>query len=64
VGRGLRRRDDGGNVNNVQWNCHYEPRLYNEYILIKKIYFKKSSSYYNKDNSSGGKKFIQLIGKI
>jgi hypothetical protein len=28
MGRGLRGRDDGGNVNNVQykpnWNCHYE----------------------------------------
>jgi hypothetical protein len=28
VGRGLRGRDDGGNVNNVQYksnqNCHYE----------------------------------------
>jgi hypothetical protein len=40
VGRGLRWRDDGGNINNVQhksnWNCHYESPLYNEYILIKK----------------------------
>jgi hypothetical protein len=39
VGRGLRGRDDGDNVNNVQckcnWNSHYEYSLYNEYILIK-----------------------------
>jgi hypothetical protein len=40
VGRGLRGRHDGDNVNNDQCksnqNCHYEPRsLYNEYILIK-----------------------------
>jgi hypothetical protein len=38
-GRGLRGRDDEGNVTNVQyksnWNCHYESPLYNEYILIK-----------------------------
>jgi hypothetical protein len=44
VGRGLRGRDDGGNVNNVQYksngNCQYEYSLYNEYFLIK-IYFKK-----------------------
>jgi hypothetical protein len=41
VGRGLKGRDDGGNVKNVQykfnWNCHYEFSLYNEYILIKVI---------------------------
>jgi hypothetical protein len=41
VGRGLRGRENGGNVNNVQsksnWNCHYTtPPPYNEYILIKK----------------------------
>jgi hypothetical protein len=39
VGRGLRGRDDGGNVNNVQYksnrNCHYESLLYDECILIK-----------------------------
>jgi hypothetical protein len=34
AGRRLRGRDDGGNVNNVQykfnWNCHYEsPRIMN-----------------------------------
>jgi hypothetical protein len=47
VGRALRGRDDGGNVNNVQYksnqNCHCEsppPPLYNEYILINN-YFKK-----------------------
>jgi hypothetical protein len=44
VERGLRGRDDGGNVNNVQYksnqNCHYESPLYNEHILIK-IYNKK-----------------------
>jgi hypothetical protein len=43
VGRGLKGRDDGGNVNNVQyksnWNCHYRSPLYNEYFLIKN-YFK------------------------
>jgi hypothetical protein len=34
VGRGLRGRDDRGNVNYVQnksgQNCHYEPPWYNE----------------------------------
>jgi hypothetical protein len=40
VGRGLRGRDDDGNVNNVQyksdWNCHFRsPSQCNEYILIK-----------------------------
>jgi hypothetical protein len=44
VGRGLRGRDDGGNVTNVQYksnqNCCYKTPLYHEYILIK-IYFKK-----------------------
>jgi hypothetical protein len=43
-GEGVRRRDDGGNVNNVQYksnqNCHCESSLYNEYIQIK-IIFKK-----------------------
>jgi hypothetical protein len=55
VGRGLRGRDDGSNVNNVQYkcnqNCHYESPLYNEYILIiiKKTQFnrKKESSYFH-----------------
>jgi hypothetical protein len=41
--RGLRGKDNGRNVNNVQyksdWNMHFEYPLYNEYILIK-IYFK------------------------
>jgi hypothetical protein len=50
VGQGLRGRDDGGNVNNVQynsyWNYHYEYPPYNEYILIK-IYKKYSSSLKN-----------------
>jgi hypothetical protein len=39
VRKGLRGRDDGGNINNVQFksnlNCHYESPLHNEYILIK-----------------------------
>jgi hypothetical protein len=39
VRRGLRGRDNGGNVTSVQYksnqNCHNEPSLYNEYILIK-----------------------------
>jgi hypothetical protein len=38
VGRGLRRRDKGGDVTNVQykssWKCHYE-FPHNKYILIK-----------------------------
>jgi hypothetical protein len=38
VERGLRWRDEGSNVNNVQYksnqNCHYKSPLYNEYILI------------------------------
>jgi hypothetical protein len=37
VGKALRGRDDGGNINNVQYksnqNCHDESPLYNEYIL-------------------------------
>jgi hypothetical protein len=45
--RGLRERDNGGDVNNVQcksnWNCHYESPPYNEYILIKKLLKKKDS---------------------
>jgi hypothetical protein len=40
VGRRLRGRDSGGNVNNVQYtsnrNCHYEP-LHNEYILMQNL---------------------------
>jgi hypothetical protein len=41
LGRGLRGRDDGRKINNVQyksdWNCHFEPPPpNNEYILIKK----------------------------
>jgi hypothetical protein len=47
-GGGLRGRDEGGNVNNVQYkynqNCHYEYPLYNEYFLIK-IYFKRKRIY-------------------
>jgi hypothetical protein len=39
AGRGLRRRDGGGDLTNVQckpiWNCHNESPLYNKYILIK-----------------------------
>jgi hypothetical protein len=38
LGRSLRGRDNGGNVNNVQYktdrNCHCDSP-YNEYILIK-----------------------------
>jgi hypothetical protein len=38
-GRGLGGRDDGSNVNNVQYkskqNGHYESPFCNEYILIK-----------------------------
>jgi hypothetical protein len=40
-GEGLRGRDNGGNVNNVQcksdWNCHFKSPLYNVYILINFI---------------------------
>jgi hypothetical protein len=36
AGRGLRRRDGGGHLMNVQdqlvWNCHNESPLYNEYM--------------------------------
>jgi hypothetical protein len=43
----VRGRDDGGKVTNVQYkanqNCHYEPPLYNEDLLIK-IYLKKKES--------------------
>jgi hypothetical protein len=38
-GRGLRRRDDGGDVTDAEYklnqNGHYESPLYNEHILIK-----------------------------
>jgi hypothetical protein len=45
AGRGLRRRDDEGNVTNVQynpnWNCHYESpsiyQIYSDEKFIKKI---------------------------
>jgi hypothetical protein len=44
--RGLRRRDDGGDVANVRYkpnqNCHCESSLYNEYILIKIFRIKKN----------------------
>jgi hypothetical protein len=40
VRRGLRERDNGGDLTNVQWktirNGHYKSALNNEYILIKK----------------------------
>jgi hypothetical protein len=40
VGRALRGRDNGDNVNTVQYNtnqnCHYKSP-YNKYILIKKL---------------------------
>jgi hypothetical protein len=40
VERGLRGRDNGSDVNNVQyksnWNCHYMLPSYNKFILIKK----------------------------
>jgi hypothetical protein len=39
VERSLRGRNDGDNINNVQYkssqNCHYESPLYNEYVPIK-----------------------------
>jgi hypothetical protein len=42
-GRGLKMRDDGGDVTNIQYksnrNCHSEVPLCNDYILIK-IYLK------------------------
>jgi hypothetical protein len=41
VGKGLRGRDNGGDLTNVQykpiWNCDNESPLYNESILIKLI---------------------------
>jgi hypothetical protein len=41
AGRGLRGRDGGGDLTNVQykpiWNCHYEFPQYNKYILIKTL---------------------------
>jgi hypothetical protein len=52
-------RDDGGNVNNVQYefnqNCHYEPPLNNEHILIKNLYKKGSwfkAQCYKKQNKT------------
>jgi hypothetical protein len=45
AGRGLRGRDNGSNVNNVQYksnrNCHYETPPHKEYILMKKLFKKK-----------------------
>jgi hypothetical protein len=39
VGKGLKGRNGGGDLIDVQykpiWNCHSESPLYNEYILIK-----------------------------
>jgi hypothetical protein len=39
VGTELRGRDDGGNVNNMQYksnqNCHSKSPRHNEYVLIK-----------------------------
>jgi hypothetical protein len=41
MGKGLRRRDDGGNVNNVLYkinqNCHYEPPPIQQIYPNKKI---------------------------
>jgi hypothetical protein len=41
VGRGLRERDNEGDLTNVQYmpnrNCHYESPPYNQYILIKNL---------------------------
>jgi hypothetical protein len=41
VEKGLKGRDYGGNINNVQyksnWNCIYDSPTYNEYFLIKKL---------------------------
>jgi hypothetical protein len=41
MGKEQKRRDNRGNVNNVQykcnWNCHYKTPPYNEYILIKNV---------------------------
>jgi hypothetical protein len=48
VGKRLRGRDDGDNVNNVQykskWNSHCNSPMYNEYIPIKFI-IKKQFKY-------------------
>jgi hypothetical protein len=41
VGKGLRERGNGGNVNSVQyksdWNCHFESPQYKEYIQIRNL---------------------------
>jgi hypothetical protein len=46
VRRGLRGRDDGGDITSIQckpnWNCHYESPLYNKYILIKSFLKKEN----------------------
>jgi hypothetical protein len=51
MGRWLRGRNNGGNVNNIQYkshqNCHYESPPYNEYILIK-IYLWKGTVHQRK----------------
>jgi hypothetical protein len=45
VEKGLRGRDNGGYITNVQckanWNCHYESLLYNKYIPTKNIKIKQ-----------------------
>jgi hypothetical protein len=39
VGKGMRGRDGGGDLSNVQYKptCHNESLLYKEYILIKRL---------------------------
>jgi hypothetical protein len=50
AGKGLRGRDNGGNLTNVQYksnqHCHYEAPLHNKYIL-KKVYEKQKYSTIN-----------------
>jgi hypothetical protein len=47
VGRGLKERDNGGNVTNVQYksnrNCHYETPLVSWVYPNKDLFFKKIS---------------------
>jgi hypothetical protein len=59
VGREFRKREDGGDLTNVQYkpicNCYNESHYHNEYILIKK------KEMYQGDVTSGTREEKKLI---
>jgi hypothetical protein len=67
VRRGLRRRDDGSNVTNVQYksnqNCNYETTQYNECILIK-IYFKRKSKITREKWTGGMAQAVECLLRV